>query len=71
MGEEKVRTAFEFGPQINEVLERLSSEMGTTKVDTLRKALGLYDEVYREVNERHGEVVFQNDKSGPRKLIIP
>jgi len=47
----------EFNDKMNDILEKLAEEKGTTKVDVLRRAVALYRYLDSETNEEENKKV--------------
>lgn len=62
----------EFNDKMNDILEQLADEKGTTKVDVLRRAVALYR--YLDSEQKEGEnkkvSITQNDKV-LKDIVLP
>lgn len=60
----------EFNDKMNEILEQLANEKGTTKVDVLRRAVALYKYLDTEQKEDASTKVSITQKDKPTKEIV-
>ena len=60
----------EFNDKMNDILEQLASERGTTKVDVLRRAVALYKYLDSEKKEDETTKVSITQKDKPTKEIV-
>ena len=70
MADEKVRSVFRFGPDVNDAIVRLATQTGSTKSEVVRKAVSLYDMAYRETHDKLGEVLLRDNSGTCRTVII-
>ena len=63
---------FEISGKPELVLEKLSNDMGITKAEVIRRALGVYSYLHSEATDDTGiarvEIAEHNDK--PRRIVI-
>lgn len=62
----------EFNDKMNEILEQLAEEKGTTKVDVLRRAVALYKYLESEQNEDEDKrVSITKDGKALKDIVLP
>ncbi len=59
----------EFNDKMNDILEQLAEEKGTTKVDVLRKAVALYK--YLDSEQKDGKVSITQDNKIVKDIVLP
>jgi len=58
----------EFNDKMNDILEQLADEKGTTKVDVLRRAVALYK--YLDGEKKDGKITISQD-STTKDVVLP
>ena len=58
----------EFNDKMNDILEQLVDEKGTTKVDVLRRAVALYK--YLDGEKKDGKITISQD-STTKDVVLP
>lgn len=61
----------EFNDKMNETLEQLAEEKGTTKVDVLRRAVALYKYLDGEQKEPGKKVSITQDDNILKDIVLP
>jgi len=62
----------EFNDKMNEILEQLADEKGTTKVDVLRRAVALYKYLDSEQKEDESKKVsITQDGKAIKDIVLP
>lgn len=61
MSNERVRVTFEVTPEVNELLESLANEAGTTKVDIMRRAIAVMKAASEQKRRGRGHIGFVED----------
>jgi hypothetical protein len=59
----------EFNDKMNDILEQLAEEKGTTKVDVLRRAVALYK--YLDTEQKDGRVSITRDNTIVKDIVLP
>jgi predicted transcriptional regulator len=59
----------EFNDKMNDILEQLAEEKGTTKVDVLRRAVALYK--YLDAEQKDGKVSITQDNKIVKDIVLP
>jgi hypothetical protein len=59
----------EFNDKMNDILEQLAEEKGTTKVDVLRRAVALYK--YLDTEQKDGKVSITQDNKIIKDIVLP
>lgn len=59
----------EFNDKMNDILEQLAEEKGTTKVDVLRRAVALYK--YLDAEQKDGKVSITQDNKIIKDIVLP
>ncbi|MBZ5679021.1 MAG: hypothetical protein LAO24_02830 [Acidobacteriia bacterium] len=59
----------EFNDKMNEILEQLAEEKGTTKVDVLRRAVALYK--YLDGEQKDGKVSITRGNDIVKDIVLP
>jgi predicted transcriptional regulator len=59
----------EFNDKMNDILEQLADEKGTTKVDVLRRAVALYK--YLDGEKRDGKITLAQDDDKKKDVVLP
>ncbi len=59
----------EFNDKMNDILEQLAEEKGTTKVDVLRRAVALYK--YLDSEQKDGKVSITQDNKIVKDIVLP
>jgi hypothetical protein len=60
----------EFNDKMNDILEQLAEEKGTTKVDVLRRAVALYKYLDGE-QQKDGRVSITRDNTIVKDIVLP
>ena len=62
----------EFNDKMNDILEQLANEKGTTKVDVLRRAVALYKYLDSEQNEdKNNRVSITQNNKVLKEIVLP
>lgn len=59
----------EFNDKMNDILEQLAEEKGTTKVDVLRRAVALYK--YLDSEQKDGKVSITQGNKIVKDIVLP
>ena len=59
----------EFNDKMNDILEQLADEKGTTKVDVLRRAVALYK--YLDGEKKDGKITLAQDDDKKKDVVLP
>lgn len=69
MGTEKVRLSLDLSEELNETLDRLAADSGTTKSDVLRKAIVLV-EVAAQAKRKHQKLAIVDEEEQVVSRIV-
>ena len=64
------RITREFPEQVDKILKELAAQGHTSKVDVIRRALGLYNYVHKEVKEKNPKLTLANEEDKILKEIV-
>ncbi|MGH9957398.1 MAG: CopG family transcriptional regulator [Pyrinomonadaceae bacterium] len=69
MSTEKVRLSLDLSQELNETLDRLAAEGGTTKSELLRKAIALVD-VATQAKQKHQKLAIVDEQEHVISQIV-